>query len=92
MRLHAYLAQALTPGSEKLKFAQLPNIQGNEVKSLGGNATILEEFVLALDAKGDRRVADVKKAVQTWGRLELVDASFKGPTITIFFFLLEAFV
>jgi translocation protein SEC63 len=78
MRLHAYLAQALTPGNDRLKLAQLPNVKADEVVDLSGNATILENFVQTLDAKGDSRIEDMKRAMQTWGRLELVEASFKG--------------
>lgn len=85
MRLHAYLTQALTPGNERLRFAQLPYIQGDELPNLGGNAVNLEEFVRSLDAKSDSRVTDIKKAVQTWGRLELVDVSFKGSCPVFFF-------
>jgi translocation protein SEC63 len=83
MRLHAYLVQALIPGEERLKFAQLPGIQHEEVTSLSGDASVMEEFVLALDAKGDSRIEDVKTALQTWGRLELVDASFKGLSTSL---------
>jgi len=84
MQLHAYLAQALLPGDERFRFAQLPGIQCDEVKALGGDAAILEDFVAALDAKSDRRTGDVKKAVQSWGRLELVDVSFKGSSMVLF--------
>jgi translocation protein SEC63 len=84
MRLHAYLAQALAPGNEKLKFTQLPHIQSGELKSLGVNATIFEDLVHVLEAKNDSRTQDVKKALKTWGRLDLVDASFKGSLLAHF--------
>jgi translocation protein SEC63 len=74
MRLHAYLTQALLPGKEQLKFAQLPGVRLEEQREAGD----IGEFVEALEEKGDGRVMDVKKALQGWGRLELVDASFKG--------------
>jgi translocation protein SEC63 len=75
MRLHAYLTQALLPGKEQLKFAQLPGVKLEEKQ---GEVESIAEFVEALEKKGDRRVKDVKTALQGWGRLELVDASFKG--------------
>jgi translocation protein SEC63 len=81
MRLHAYLAQALLPGNEKLRFAQLPLIQSNEVTSLPPATQKLEDLVAALEKSGDDRVDQVKKAVKTWGRLELVEASFKGQQL-----------
>ncbi|EEB87109.1 hypothetical protein MPER_15679, partial [Moniliophthora perniciosa FA553] len=35
------------------------------------------DLVTELEQKGDGRAADVKKAVEKWGRLEIVDASYK---------------
>jgi translocation protein SEC63 len=78
MRLHAHLAQALLPGSDRLRFAQLPGIKGEEVGKLAPHARDLEDFVHALQEKADGRIGEVKKAVETWGRIELVDAVFKG--------------
>jgi translocation protein SEC63 len=75
MRLHAYITQALLPGKEQLKFAQLPGINLEEKP---GDVEDLAEFVKSLEERGDRRVEDVRKALRGWGRLELVDASFKG--------------
>ncbi|EIN04311.1 hypothetical protein PUNSTDRAFT_108433 [Punctularia strigosozonata HHB-11173 SS5] len=83
MRLHAYLAQALppTPSSvvtpKTLKFAQLPKIEENEAKALAPTADGLEDFVTALEAKGDARAAEAKKAVEKWGKLDVVDIAFK---------------
>jgi len=77
MRLHAYLAQALAPGNERLKFAQLPGIKSEEVRELAADTELLEEFVQTLETTGDERIGEVKKAMKTWGRVELVDASFK---------------
>ena len=75
MRLHAYLTQALLPGKAQLKFAQLPGVKLEEKQ---GEAESIAEFVEALEKKGDGRINDVKTALQGWGRLELVNASFKG--------------
>ncbi|KII96122.1 hypothetical protein PLICRDRAFT_170703 [Plicaturopsis crispa FD-325 SS-3] len=76
MRLHAYLAQALPPGKEKLRFAQLPGVTDAEA-SRARDTDVIEDFVLSLEANEDSRTRQVKKAVETWGRLDLVDASFK---------------
>ena len=75
MRLHAYLAQALLPGKEQLMFAQLPGVK---LAEKGEGAESIEDFVGKLEGKNDGRVAVMKRALETWGRLELVDASFKG--------------
>lgn len=91
MRLHAYFAQALLPasgdGSSRLRFAQLPGIQPDEVQLSGDLATEAEdydEFVQALEEKSDSRLPDVKKAMNTWGRLDLVDLNYKGETLSSF--------
>lgn len=91
MRFHAYLAQALIPGNERLKFAQLPGIKSEEVRELAGDSELLEEFVQALEMNGDARIKDVKTAMKTWGRLELIDASFKGPSSVNFLDCIHSF-
>lgn len=75
MRLHAYLVQALVPGDERLKFAQLPGIKPSEAKEL--SITAMDAAPAALTEKGDGRVDEVKKVLSRWGTLDLVDASFK---------------
>jgi hypothetical protein len=86
MRLHAYLTQALLPtppvavAPQTVKFAQLPKISEDEVKGLAPGADGFAEFVSALEEKGDARARDAKKAVDRWGRLEVVDLAFKGDT------------
>lgn len=85
MRLHAYLTQALLPGAERLRFAQLPSIEMDELTSLAPGAKDLDDFVKALDEKQDDRLLDVRRAIAKWGRLEIVDAAFKGA----FYFLHE---
>ena len=76
MRLHAYLTQALLPGKQQLKLAQLPNIKVGEETSVDK----VEEYVGSLEQKKDGRVGDAKRALDAWGRLELVEVSFKGET------------
>jgi len=77
MRLHAYLAQALVPGDDSLKFAQLPGIKTDEARDFAKEAELLDELIESLKSKSDSRVQEVKKVAQKWGKLDLVDASFK---------------
>lgn len=79
MRLHGYLTQALLPRAspgKRDRLSQLPGIKTEEFATL--KAADLAELVDELEAKSDGRVDDVKKAVDRWGRLELVDAAYKG--------------
>lgn len=78
MRLHAQLTQALPPGTEDLRIAQLPGIGVDEISSQPPNARKLEDIVDMLEKNKDKRMSEVKKAMKTWGSIELVDASFKG--------------
>ncbi|TFK35050.1 DnaJ-domain-containing protein [Crucibulum laeve] len=78
MRLHAFIAQALPPSTgDRLRFAQLPGINAKDVDTFGSTAKDVSDFVDTLESKKDDRVVEVKKAVQKWGRIELVDAAFK---------------
>lgn len=78
MRLHAYLAQALPPiENERLRLAQLPSISKTDVEAFA-NTKNLTDFADALESKKDERVGDVKKALEKWGAIEIVDATFKG--------------
>jgi translocation protein SEC63 len=84
MRLNAYLAQAvpLPPrvmresDLEYLKFAQLPGIELKEVPSLK-NLSGFDALINSFEASKDARVPEIKKAVQRWGKLEVVETSFK---------------
>jgi len=78
MRLHAYLAQAVPPGAERLQFAQLPGIEMDELSSLVSGIKDLNDFVQTLEEKQDDRLMDVRNAIEKWGRIEIVDAAFKG--------------
>lgn len=80
MRLHAYLAQALLPGSsEQAQLTQLPGIKDGdvEVADVGDAVRVLEE-------KGDARIEDVRRAVERWGRVEIVDVVFKGMCLGLY--------
>ncbi|KAF8890379.1 Sec63 Brl domain-containing protein [Infundibulicybe gibba] len=76
MRLHAFLSQALLPGADRLRFAQLPGIKSEEADKLA-SAKDVHEVISTLEEKQDGRVAEIQKAVERWGRIEIVDASFK---------------
>ncbi|KAI0938903.1 hypothetical protein AcW1_004093 [Taiwanofungus camphoratus] len=77
IRLQAYLVQAILPGQEQFRFAQLPDVSGEEAAESFPRAGALEDFIASLEEKGDDRVPEVKKALQKWGKAELVDASFR---------------
>ncbi|OBZ66644.1 Translocation protein sec63 [Grifola frondosa] len=75
--LNAYLAQALIPGQEQLKFAQLPGIVPDEAAVLAARDEAFKDVIESLEEKGDDRAQNVKKAVKRWGKAEIVDASFR---------------
>jgi len=77
LRIHAYLAQAIPPGEQTLAFAQLPGVQEDEAKKLAGRIHNMEDLVDSLKQDGDERVQQVQKAMDKWGKLDLVDADFK---------------
>ena len=88
MRLNAHLTQALPlplgtgKESECLKFAQLPGIRLEEVASFK-NLRDVEELAKALEESSDNRALEIRKAVHKWGKIELVDTSFKGDYVLI---------
>ncbi|KAJ3554071.1 hypothetical protein NM688_g3297 [Phlebia brevispora] len=77
LRLHSYLAQALVPGDSTVKYAQLPGIEPEEAKKLSREASAFDELVDTMQQQKDGRTGEIKKAMSRWGRLDLVDASFK---------------
>ncbi|KAG6915041.1 hypothetical protein DXG01_013771 [Tephrocybe rancida] len=77
MRLHAYITQALLPGPERMRFAQLPRIKLDEATTLAPKARDLRDFEQALIEKHDSRMLDVRTALSKWGRAEIVDVAFK---------------
>lgn len=72
MHLHAHLAQAILPGAEKM--IQFPGIDD----STEDIPDSLEGLIERLEETGDHRLDAVKKTGEKWGRLEVVDASYKG--------------
>jgi translocation protein SEC63 len=84
MRLQAYLAQALpTTTSDNQRFIQLPGIHVDEIRTIAPKAKDMTEFLRSLEEKDDPRVNDVKKAMERWGHVEIVDAAFKGLQLFI---------
>ena len=79
MQLYGYLAQALPPSaSERLRLTQLPNISSDDVETVAPNAKDMSDVLYSLEEKKDPRASDVKKTIQKWGRVEIVEATFKG--------------
>lgn len=87
MRLHSYLVQGLLPlGASIQKLAQLPHIDSaQEARVIAPGAMDLDDVAKALRESSDARATDVQKAVQKWGRIELVDAHFKGTVLSFRF-------
>lgn len=78
MRLHASFTQALPPNaSEHLRLTQLPGLSTEDLKEVAPKAKSLTDVLRSLEEKADPRVNDVKKAIEKWGRVDLVSASFK---------------
>ncbi|KAI0773666.1 DnaJ-domain-containing protein [Fomes fomentarius] len=78
MRLHAYLTQALLPGKEELKAAQLPGITPAEAPALSSSeSSDFSAAVSALSKSQSSALLDAEKALERLGQTEIVDASFK---------------
>ncbi|PPQ86765.1 hypothetical protein CVT25_012410 [Psilocybe cyanescens] len=78
MRLYGYLAQALpTNASQRLRLTQLPRIKQEDVAPLAARTKDMTDVLHSLEEKDDPRSKDVKKALEKWGRVEIVSASFK---------------
>ncbi|KIY71750.1 translocation protein sec63 [Cylindrobasidium torrendii FP15055 ss-10] len=71
MRLNAYLTQALLP--LQAPAAQLPGIKGDEVPFNKPISAVVKD----LEDASDARAADARKAVEKWGNVDVLDASFK---------------
>ncbi|KAF8904266.1 Sec63 Brl domain-containing protein [Mucidula mucida] len=71
MRLHAYIIQALLPTQSPL--AQLPDVKPAEVPRVGDVSQIISK----LTEESDVRAADIRKAAEKWGNVDIYDASFR---------------
>ncbi|PPQ71741.1 hypothetical protein CVT24_006505 [Panaeolus cyanescens] len=78
MRLNAHLAQALpTNAAEREYLLQLPSISTEDLEKIAPEAKTMTDLLHALETKNDSRASDVKRAIQKWGKVEIVDAAFK---------------
>jgi len=77
MRLHAHLAQGILPGSPGARWAQLPGLNNDEIRSLPSSSRDFAEVIAALEQRKNARVVDARKTVEHWGRIEIVDIAFK---------------
>ena len=78
MRLHAYLTQALVPGNNALKAAQIPGISTAEAPGLSGfGSNDFSTAVASLSKSESSSLLDAQKALERLGKTEIVDASFK---------------
>lgn len=84
VQLSAHLTQAVPPlpkaikESDKdwLKFSQLPGISLDEVEKFK-NVHGFDQLIQNLEGANDTRAADVKEAVQNWGKVQIVGSTFK---------------
>lgn len=78
MHLHAYLAQALLPGEDVL--LQFPRVDQEEARAVGKLGGGVKELIQSLEEKNasQDQVHAVQKAAERWGKLDIIDAQFKG--------------
>lgn len=74
MHLNASFSQALRPGASPL--LQFPGVTEEDVKENKGKG--IAELIARLEARHDQRVTSIRKATERWGKLDIVDAKFKG--------------
>jgi translocation protein SEC63 len=73
LRFSQYLTQAVSPGAVESRWSQLPGVSEEQSKEF--NSGDMEEVLARLPGK-----EDVQKAVKSWGKLDIVDATYKGKT------------
>jgi translocation protein SEC63 len=79
MRLHAYLAQGVLPGSPGARWAQLPGLKNDEIRAMPPLSRDFKDVITALEEqKKDSLATDARKTLERWGRIEIVDARFRG--------------
>lgn len=77
MRLHAYLAQGILPGSPGARWAQLPGLQKSDIRALPAASRDFADVITHLEEQKNVIADDARKAMERWGRIEVVDAKFK---------------
>jgi translocation protein SEC63 len=79
MRLHAYLAQGVLPGLPGARWAQLPGLKNDEIRAFPPLSRDFKDVISALEEqKKNSLAADARKTLERWGRIEIVDARFRG--------------
>jgi hypothetical protein len=79
MRLHGYFVQGILPGSPGARWAQLPGLKNEEIRAFPTTSRDFMDVITALDGQQKSALAaDARKTLDSWGRIEVVDASFRG--------------
>lgn len=78
MRLHAYLAQGILPGSPGARWAQLPGMKRGDIRALPAISRDFADVIAHLEEQKNVLAEDARKTVERWGRIEIVDSRFKG--------------
>lgn len=78
MRLHAYLAQGILPGSPGARWAQLPGIKTDDIRALPATSRDFADVIAHLEEQKTVLAGDARKAMERWGRMEIVNAKFRG--------------
>lgn len=79
MHLNASFSQALRPGASPL--LQFPGVTEEDVMENKGKG--IAELIARLEARHDQRAPSIRKATERWGKLDIVDAKFKGRSSAI---------
>lgn len=84
MRLNAYLAQALPLNAPpRVRLTQLPGVEKSDLDAITPRPKEMTEVLKGLKANGDDvKAAHVQRCLERWGRVEVVDAGFKGTLIS----------
>jgi len=78
MRLHAYFAQGILPGSPGGRWAQLPGLKNEEIRSFPPISRDFMDIITVLEEQQKSALAaDARKTLESWGRIEIVDAMFR---------------
>lgn len=81
MRLHSSVAQAIPPNaSDRLHLTQLPGISFKDLEKLPAKASMVD-LLHSLEEKKDPRLNNVRRTLEKWGRVEIVEATFRGKPL-----------
>jgi translocation protein SEC63 len=80
MRLCSIVTQALPPNApDRLYLTQLPGIGSEDLETLPAKAS-MPDLLYHLEEKKDPRTDDLKRTLEKWGRVEIVEATFRGKS------------